>query len=118
MKYFRIIGVIIGIIMLLISAIDNNVALAIGGIGMLYSTQLNILDKKEKPNEETELDEDELYTNAENIVKEAGEASTSYLQRKLKIGYARAARLMDLLEENEVIGPTDGSNPRLVNPRK
>jgi S-DNA-T family DNA segregation ATPase FtsK/SpoIIIE len=59
-------------------------------------------------------EDDELYEDAYNIVKEAGKASTSYLQRKLRVGYARAARLMDLLEEKGVIGPADGAKPREV----
>lgn len=57
---------------------------------------------------------DELYAEAKEIVMRAGKASTSYLQRKLRIGYARAARLMDMLEENNVIGPADGAKPRDV----
>lgn len=56
--------------------------------------------------------DDDLYTDAREAVEEAGRASTSYLQRKLRIGYSRAARLMDLLEEKGVIGPADGSRPR------
>lgn len=59
-------------------------------------------------------DDDELYPEAKKTVVEAGKASTSYLQRKLGIGYARAARLMDLLETRGVIGPADGSKPRDV----
>lgn len=58
--------------------------------------------------------DDELYGQAREAVEEAGRASTSYLQRKLRIGYSRAARLMDLLEEKGVIGPADGSRPREV----
>ncbi|MCE9548845.1 DNA translocase FtsK [Candidatus Nomurabacteria bacterium] len=49
-------------------------------------------------------DDDEMYEEARACVVEAGKASTSYLQRKLKLGYARAARLMDMLEERGVIG--------------
>ena len=59
-------------------------------------------------------DDDELYGEAKSTVEEAGKASTSFLQRKLRIGYARAARLMDILEERGVIGPADGARPRDV----
>ncbi len=59
-------------------------------------------------------DDDELYEEAREIIVEAGKASTSYIQRKLRVGYARAARLMDILEERGVIGPADGSKPRSV----
>ncbi len=58
--------------------------------------------------------DDDLYEDAKASVEAAGRASTSYLQRKLKIGYSRAARLMDVLEEHGVIGPADGSKPREV----
>jgi len=59
-------------------------------------------------------DDDDLYEEAREIIIKAGKASTSYLQRKLRIGYARAARLMDILEEKGVIGAADGSKPREV----
>jgi S-DNA-T family DNA segregation ATPase FtsK/SpoIIIE len=60
-------------------------------------------------------DEDELYEDARLAVIEAGKASTSLLQRRLRIGYGRAARLMDILEERGVIGPSDGTNkPRPI----
>lgn len=59
-------------------------------------------------------DDDELYEEARVIIMEAGKASTSYLQRRLKVGYARAARLMDMLEDRGVIGPADGAKPRDV----
>jgi len=59
-------------------------------------------------------EEDEMYEEARAVVIEAGRASTSYLQRKLKLGYARAARLMDTLEARGVIGPGEGAKPREV----
>ncbi len=63
--------------------------------------------------DESESD-DPLYEEARRFVIEAGKASTSYLQRKLKVGYSRAARLIDLLEENGVVGPAEGSKPREI----
>lgn len=59
-------------------------------------------------------DDDPLYEDALAAVREAGKASTSYIQRKLRVGYARAARLMDMLEEQGAIGPADGAKPREV----
>ncbi len=59
-------------------------------------------------------DDDELYEEARATVMQAGKASTSFLQRKLRIGYARAARLMDMLEERGVISPGSGAKPRDV----
>ncbi len=56
--------------------------------------------------------DDELYEAAKNAVGVSGKASTAYLQRVLRVGYVRAAHLMDLLEERGVIGPRDGSRPR------
>ncbi len=65
-------------------------------------------------NEMDSGDDDELYEEAREIIMEAGKASASYLQRRLKVGYARAARLLDMLEERGVIGPADGAKPREV----
>ena len=59
-------------------------------------------------------EEDEMYEPAREAVIAAGKASTSYIQRKLGVGYSRAAKLMDLLEEHGVIGPANGSKPREV----
>lgn len=56
--------------------------------------------------------DDELYEQAKEVVLQAKKASTSMLQRRLKIGYSRAARIVDMLEENGVVGPAEGSKPR------
>jgi len=56
--------------------------------------------------------DDDMYEDALRVVMESGKASASLLQRRLRVGYARAARLLDILEENGVIGPSDGAKPR------
>lgn len=58
--------------------------------------------------------DDELFEEAKHIVVSAGKASASLLQRRLRIGYARAARLIDMLEQEAIIGPADGAKPREV----
>jgi len=59
-------------------------------------------------------DDDPVLQEAAQIVIQAGRASTSLLQRRLKIGYGRAARILDVLEDHGVIGPPDGSKPREI----
>lgn len=61
-----------------------------------------------------DLGDDELLGQARDLVIKAGKASASLLQRRLRIGYARAARLLDMLEEQGVIGPGDGAKPREI----
>lgn len=87
-----------------------------------YSTE--VLEQMEKQAEKTGHDEpdsgmkdgdddaDELLPNAVEVLLEIGQASTSMLQRRLKLGYARAARIMDQLEERGIVGPYEGSKPR------
>ncbi|MBX4190327.1 cell division protein FtsK, partial [Candidatus Parcubacteria bacterium] len=58
--------------------------------------------------------DDDLYNEAKLVVVEAGKASASLLQRRLRVGYARAARLLDILEDKGIIGPGDGAKPREV----
>lgn len=58
--------------------------------------------------------DDDKYDEAKRIVVETGKASTSYLQRKMGLGYSRAARIIDMLEQKGVIGPADGAKPRQV----
>ena len=59
-------------------------------------------------------DLDELFSEAKETVLSTGNASTTFLQRKLKIGYARAASLMDQLEDQGIVGPQDGARPRRI----
>jgi S-DNA-T family DNA segregation ATPase FtsK/SpoIIIE len=60
------------------------------------------------------ISDDELYAKAKEVVIESGKASTSYLQRKLSIGYSYACRLMDKLENEGIVGASRGSKPREV----
>src|SRR6185437_10003134 len=57
---------------------------------------------------------DELFQDAVRLVLEFGKASTSLLQRRLRIGYGRAAHLIDLMERDGIVGPADGSRPREI----
>ncbi|MEE9253304.1 MAG: DNA translocase FtsK, partial [Pseudomonadales bacterium] len=61
-----------------------------------------------------EDDRDELFDEAVNVVVEHEQASTSFLQRRMKIGYSRAARLMDELELAGIVGPAEGAKPRQI----
>ncbi len=76
-----------------------------------------VSDKKKGSDKEAGggfMDEDEMLPSAIECVVDQGQASTSLLQRKLKLGYARAARIMDMMEEKGIIGPYEGSKPRQV----
>ncbi len=57
---------------------------------------------------------DELFNEAVDVVRQAKKASASLLQRRLRVGYARAARLLDMMEERGIVGPADGARPRDV----
>jgi len=59
-------------------------------------------------------DDDDMYPEAKELVIKTRVASTSFIQRKLRVGYSRAARLIDILEERGVVGPSQGSKPREV----
>ena len=61
-----------------------------------------------------ELDGDEMLPAAVDIIMETGQASVSMLQRRLKLGYARAARIVDEMEEKGIVGPFQGSKPRAI----
>ena len=66
-----------------------------------------------EPNAE-ELDGDEMLPQAVDVILETGQASVSMLQRRLKLGYARAARIVDEMEEKGIVGPFQGSKPREI----
>src|SRR5581483_483086 len=79
--------------------------------GPIYSEDLTTTKAKDVVTEESE---DELYDQAKEIVLRAKQASTSLLQRRLKVGYSRAARLLDDMELRGVVGPADGNKPRKI----
>jgi S-DNA-T family DNA segregation ATPase FtsK/SpoIIIE len=64
--------------------------------------------------EEIDPSEDPVYQDAVRVVCEMGKASTSILQRRLRLGYGRAARILDMMQRDGIIGPPDGSRPREV----
>jgi S-DNA-T family DNA segregation ATPase FtsK/SpoIIIE len=76
--------------------------------------ELNLEDLTPQQDRDLFLKDDELLPQAREVVLSAKKASASLLQRRLRIGYARAARLLDLLEEEGTIGPADGAKPREV----
>ena len=76
-------------------------------------------DKKNGGNSDSEdviiNPDDDLIDQAITVIVTTGNASTSYLQRKLKLGFSRASRIMDQIEEMGIIGPQDGAKPRKIN---
>ena len=73
-------------------------------------------DDLDAEEDQSDAADDELYDQAVSVVRMENKATVSLLQRRLNIGYARAARIMEMLEENGVVGPFAGSNPREVLP--
>jgi S-DNA-T family DNA segregation ATPase FtsK/SpoIIIE len=71
-------------------------------------------DEGVDPDAEFEGEEDPMYQDAVRVVLEMGKASTSTLQRRLRLGYGRAARILDMMQREGIIGPPDGSRPREV----
>ncbi|MCH7978654.1 MAG: DNA translocase FtsK [Acidobacteria bacterium] len=67
---------------------------------------------EEEGEEEWAEEKDDLYEDAVRVVVGMGKASTSTLQRRLRLGYGRAARILDIMEKDGIIGPADGSRPR------
>jgi S-DNA-T family DNA segregation ATPase FtsK/SpoIIIE len=77
--------------------------------------EIFIEEEEEDLNPELFADgDDPLYDKALEIVAQAGKASASYIQRRLKIGYNRAARLVEEMEHRGIVGPANGSKPREI----
>lgn len=93
------------LIVILAFAIINHMV-----VGSLQAQVKKLMLKENVP----EIMDDELYDEAKRIVIESRQVSASFLQRRLKIGYARAARIIDMLEENGVVGEAGGAEPRKV----
>lgn len=85
--------------------------------GQVSETSYNedILTRIERTNSTEQAEEaDELLPEAIELVVKSGQASVSMLQRRFRIGYNRAARIVDMMEARGIIGPQDGSRPRQV----
>ena len=88
---------------------------------IMLEVEENMPKPKEEKGSADDLEEviinpdDELIDQAISIIVQTGNASTSFLQRKLKLGFARAARIMDEIEERGIIGPQEGAKPRKIN---
>jgi len=72
------------------------------------------IDEEEEEGFFNDWEEDPLLEKAIEIVTAAGKASASYLQRRLKVGYNRAARMIEIMERKGIVGPADGSKPRKI----
>jgi S-DNA-T family DNA segregation ATPase FtsK/SpoIIIE len=79
----------------------------------VFNEEITAEDKKDGP-EDLEFEKDELYDEAARIVVSSGQVSISYLQRKMRIGFSRAARLVDMMEAEGIVSPATGGKPREV----
>lgn len=95
---------------------DEEVEAIVKSISVKDDSQydMNIIEKLENPKDVLFDGGDELLPEAISLVVEEGQASISLLQRRLKIGYARAARIIDEMEERGIVGGYEGSKPRKV----
>jgi S-DNA-T family DNA segregation ATPase FtsK/SpoIIIE len=79
-----------------------------------YDDKIGLSEKELQGDDYSDVKKDEKYDEAVRIVIEMGRASTSVLQRRLRIGYGRAASIIDVMEREGIVGPEDGSKPRQV----
>lgn len=94
------------------STLGDEIVLGKDESGIGASTAFGVIPEDSLA-ETTEAD-DEMYEEAKKIVIESGKASTSLLQRRLRLGYGRAAKIIDMLEQNGIVGPGNGAKPREV----
>ena len=81
---------------------------------VIFESIDSVIDLDGEEDTDSDTDDDDLYEEARELVINSKKASTSYLQRKLKVGYSRAARIIDMLEERGVVGPANGSKAREI----
>ena len=82
--------------------------------GVMQEIERQTVAEKSKGGGAQEGETDAMFEAAVDVVVDAGQAATSLLQRKLKLGYARAARIVDEMEQRGIVGPSEGSKPRKV----
>ena len=75
---------------------------------------LKVVEEEAEVAEEGGEEYDEKYDEAVALVTETGQASISMVQRRLRIGYNRAARMIEIMEKEGIVGPSDGARPREV----
>jgi S-DNA-T family DNA segregation ATPase FtsK/SpoIIIE len=74
----------------------------------------NIAKEQQKSGLPNAGEKDELYDEAVKIIMESNQASVSILQRRMRLGYTRAARIIDMMEQDGLVGPYEGSKPRRI----
>jgi DNA segregation ATPase FtsK/SpoIIIE, S-DNA-T family len=79
-----------------------------------YDDSITVGDEEKTTASGADFEKDELYDEAARIVVSSGQVSISYLQRKLRIGFSRAARLVDMMEAEGLVSPGAGGKPREV----
>ena len=85
---------------------------------IIHEVEQNIPQPKDSKGNDENISvnpDDDLVNQAISIIVQTGNASTAFLQRKLKLGFPRAARIMDEIEEMGIIGPQEGAKPRKIN---
>jgi len=93
--------------------LDSSNATILSKMNQQYTELMTSTKKPSEEPRDNRSDED-LYKQAKKLVIEFGKASASFIQRKLTLGYAKSAELLDKMEEEGIIGPTNGAKPREI----